>query len=516
MREIELKILLDADQERHLRAAPALAEMAVGRAVTQTLTSIYYDTPDQALRAAGIALRLRRKGRIWLQTAKKTTIPIAGGLSQPIESEIRVRGQNLALDRIEDDDLREEIIGLARPGLQPTVQTRFRRTSRILQAPNGARAELAIDKGEVAAASTSADLMEAELELIDGHPGDLFAMAARLFTRGPVRFSNLSKSARTALLAEQGHAIEPLERRKARPVTLARGQTAESAAITVLTECLDQVVTNLPVTILTDDPGGPHQLRVGLRRFRSALSAFRPALGRAALAAIADAARHIGAEAGRLRDLDVLIGEMIKPAARRHPEEPGFAALIRLLDTRRAQVRDEARAVLSGPETTRFGFDAGGLLAGRGWLDPGDLDQTARLAEPVETLARRRLKACWKALAAYGDRIEALTIGERHEMRKEIKKLRYVVEIFRSLFDAGRVEVFRAALRKLQDDFGALNDLAMAEIYLLAADAPGASDPGVQRATGRLIGAAEADADRLWPTTITDWHALAKTRPFWR
>ena len=516
MHEIELKILLDDSQERRLRANRALSELTEQGPSTQTLVSIYYDTPDQALRQAGIALRLRRKGRAWLQTVKKSTGPIASGLARPLEDEIRVRGQTFALDQIGIDDLREEVIGLTRPGLTPVSETRLRRTTRTLRSPNGGLAELAIDRGEVTADGVSAPLIEAELELIEGDPGELFALAAILFPRGPVRYSNHSKAARAKMLAEQGYAIEPLKPQKSAPVALERGQTAERAARLVLGECLNQALANIPVTVATDDPEGPHQLRVGLRRLRSALSAFRPALGREGLAAMSDAARWIGSEVGRIRDLDVLADEMVAPMAAKKPDEPGFAALVEAIHARRDQVREEVRAVLCGPDVTRFGFDSAGFLAGRGWLDPGDHDQTLRLAEPVEKLARRRLDKRWKTLCSYGRRIEDLTIEERHEMRKEIKKVRYVGEVFASLFNPDRVKAYRVALRDLQDDFGALNDVAMAESYLMAPDGPGADDPVCQRAAGRLIGTFEAEADRLWPKAIGDWKALAKSGPFWR
>ena len=516
MREIELKLLLDDEQVQRLRVSPALRAMSEQAAKTQTLTSTYFDTPDQALRTAGIALRLRRKGRQWLQTVKKASAPIAGGLAQPLEDEIAVKGRNLALNLIADDDLREEVMGLARGGLAPVAGTRFRRTTHLLRAPTGGLVELAIDVGEITADDASAPFTEAEFELVDGQPGDLFAVAAEAITQGPVRYSNHSKSARARMLAEEGHAVEPLAPLRAAPVALAPGDTAEQAAALVLTECLGHALAAIPVTVLTDDPEGPHQLRVGLRRLRSAMSAFRGVLGRAALAPLADAARRIGAEAGRLRDLDVLAGELLAPMVARHPNEPGFAALTNSILARRDIVRSDACGYLSGPEVTRFGFEAAGFLAGRGWLDPADHGQTERLAEPVERLAVRQLDKRWKALGRYGLRIGDLTIEERHDMRKEIKKLRYVGEVFRSLFDEGRVAEFRSGIKRLQTAFGALNDAAMAEEMLLAADAPGRDDPYAQRAAGWLLGASGARAEALWPRAVADWKALKASGPFWR
>ena len=68
--ETELKLLLSAQDLRRLRRDPGVKARQVGRASTRRVHSVYYDTPQQALRRAGLALRLRLDGRRWLQTLK--------------------------------------------------------------------------------------------------------------------------------------------------------------------------------------------------------------------------------------------------------------------------------------------------------------------------------------------------------------------------------------------------------------------------------------------------------------
>ena len=87
---------------------------------------------------------------------------------------------------------------------------------------------------------------------------------------------------------------------------------------------------------------------VGLRRLRSALAAFRKPLGRDALAPWQAAAQEIGQQAGRLRDLDVLGGELIAPMIAAHPNEQGFTALQSAIAARREQVAAEVRKALAG------------------------------------------------------------------------------------------------------------------------------------------------------------------------
>lgn len=514
MNEIELKLLLDPKQERLLRSSAAVKRAAAGAARTRQLHSVYYDTADGALGCAGIALRLRRDGRRWVQTVKKSSKAIAQGLSAPMEDECRLPGAKIDLSRIADDDLREEVIGLAKPGLEPTVETAFRRTSRLLDGPSGAKVELAIDVGEVRANGAAAPLIEAELEVKEGSQNALFALARDLVTRGPVRFSNRSKAARAGALRDGGRAVDPPQPLKARPVGLDRDATVEQAGLAVLNEIQDQIAANVVATVETHAPEAPHQLRIGLRRLRSALGAFAPVIGCDELERLNGVAREIGVAVGGLRDLDVLAEEILAPAAAAAPGEPGFVALEQAIDRGRAEVRQKVRQTLAGPEVAAFVLDLAGFVATRGWRD-GRADAAA-LEAGVRPLARRALDKRWKAVKKRAKHIKMLSMEERHELRKAIKKLRYVTEVFGTLFHGAKVERFRSALKSLQDDFGKLNDAAMVEAALSGPKAPCARDANAQRAAGRVIGAALAEAANLWPNAVADWRVLAALGPFWR
>ncbi len=59
-REIELKLELTGEELERIRAKRILRELTVGRPVIRTLRSIYFDTPDHALRNARMSLRVRR------------------------------------------------------------------------------------------------------------------------------------------------------------------------------------------------------------------------------------------------------------------------------------------------------------------------------------------------------------------------------------------------------------------------------------------------------------------------
>ena len=66
--ETELKLRLEADTAKRVRAHPLLRSSSAGRPTRRHLRNIYFDTPELALQAQRVAVRLRRVGGAWLQT----------------------------------------------------------------------------------------------------------------------------------------------------------------------------------------------------------------------------------------------------------------------------------------------------------------------------------------------------------------------------------------------------------------------------------------------------------------
>ncbi|MFO7856129.1 MAG: CYTH domain-containing protein, partial [Paracoccaceae bacterium] len=267
MIEIELKMLLpDGAAAEALLASPALAAAACGPARRRALRSIYFDTPDGRLRAAGLALRLRKDGGRWLQTVKRAGAAAgAGGLFAPEEAETAAPGGRIDLSRLADPALREAVEAARGDApLAAVFESVIDRRMRDLEMPSG-RVELAVDVGELVAGERRAALVEAELELKAGAPEAVYEAARAVMGEGAWRFSERSKAARGHALAAGAPALPPPGARKAATVPLRRGTTAEAAAAAVLRETLAQIDANAAACLAADDPKGSHQLRVGLR-----------------------------------------------------------------------------------------------------------------------------------------------------------------------------------------------------------------------------------------------------------
>lgn len=516
MTEIELKFVLDEDGTRRLKSRLKALDLEESTARGRNLRSLYYDTEAHSLRKAGIALRLRKDGRRWLQTVKAGAT-INGGLLRSREVETAAPGGRLDLALIPELDLRaelEEVIAGAE--LQVVCETQMKRATSVVTLDSGAKVELAIDAGEIIAGEVKEPFREAELELLEGDVDSLYDLTQVLFPEGGLHLSTMSKSARGYMLAETGKVQSDPLPRNAKAVPLSADMTSEIAARDVLRECFEQISANIDVVLFTDAPEGPHQLRIGLRRLRAAFGMFRPVIGHPEMVRLGAAAKAIGARVGALRDLDVVITDIIDPEQEEHPQEQGFSALRAAIETRRGVVRKELRDYLRSAEAQSFQIDLARFIETRRWLAPEDFEQTARLAQPIRELSGKALGKRWKSCVKHARGIDHLTIDERHELRKELKKLRYTIEFLGPLYPEKKVAIFVKKMKKMQNIFGDLNDLAMAEELLCKSDSPGARNANAQRAVGRVLGARSASAEAAWSRAKGLWHGVAETGPFWK
>jgi triphosphatase len=516
MIETELKITLDAATAAKLSRNPVLAELRAEPRRSETLVSIYCDTADHALAAAGIALRLRKSGRKWVQTIKRGRMGGSAGLFSTEEIERPAPGGRLVLDGPDPEGALAAIAeATGETPIAPVFETRVRRMTERLRLPGGGLIEFALDRGEIVAGTVHAPILEAEIELVEGPVSAVFDLARRLFRTGPLAFSTRNKAARGYALVREGVADAPLAPRKAGTLDFDADATLETVARDVLRDCFAQIAANMRLVAAGSAIEGPHQLRVGLRRLRTAFAVFRPALGRDAFATVNAQARDLGQVVGGLRDLDVLIDELVDSAAAFGLDTTARKALVSALEARRARLRPKVRATLAGPDGVGFLFDLAELIETRGWLAPADYGQTARLAAPIGGLAAQLLDKRLGKVTRMGRRIERLDAEDLHALRKELKKLRYTAEMLAPIYPEKRVAAYVDALRDLQDTFGSLNDAAMAEADLTGPDAPGRDRPDVQRAVGFVLGTLAVRVGDDRPKLFRRWEKFAAARPFW-
>jgi inorganic triphosphatase YgiF len=479
-REIELKLAGEPDAVRALARHPVLKGAEPAPAAGGTLTATYFDTPGQELRGAGLSVRVRAKGEAWIQTVKAER----GGTGLVLdrdEWERPVAGGSLDLAAAEGSALAGLIE--ADPALAERIRPAFTvKTERraFMVAREGARIELVLDRAEIRAGKRRLRFGEVELELKAGRPDALFGLARALADAAPLRLSLATKAARGYALVAGG--TSPV---KAERVDLDARLTTAEAFRRIARSCLAQMLHNEALLRDTGEAAALHQMRVGLRRLRAAVSLFKDLFEDPESGRIRAELRWFGQALGPARDLDVLAGRLAGlPEAERAPDHAAQAASV---EERRTAARAELSALLDTPRARLVPLLAAAWIEAGDWLRSADPEAQAAREEPVAERARAELARRWKRVLKRGRRLAALEAEPRHALRIEIKKLRYGAEFFAGLFGGRRAKNRRHAalegLAALQELLGELNDMAVQTD--LAATGPDG--------TGR-DGAAPADA----------------------
>jgi inorganic triphosphatase YgiF len=501
-RELELKLELSKSDLTRLEGDLPVAELGIGPPATKKLRSIYFDTPKHDLHAAGITLRVRCQNGGWLQKADQH---VADGMSNPIEIETPVAGDAPEIARIADKKIKRAVQKAVKGApLHPVFETIVQRTTRKIKA-QGSEIELAVDDGEVRAGDARAELREAELELKAGSAEALLLAAEKLLGGHELKLSRRSKAERGYRLAlgKKGANAEP---EKAKPARISRKATCAEALTAVLDSATRQIVVNRQAVLETDDPEAAHQLRIGLRRLRSALWALRPLVDGGSLRAFEHCARDMGRCVGTLRDADVLIAGIHAPMEAAASDKAGFDALREALLGNRETRRDEVREALRGPAWTKLQL----YLT----LWPRTLEDNGELERPIAKHARKVLQKAWKKPKRLGRDLDRLDGEHRHEMRKALKKLRYQAEFFAPLFEQRESARFVKQLKTVQHVFGYINDVRMAsKLSEIQKERQAGEDAA--RAAGYTAGRHEAEAKHVWCRAGKTWKDLKRSPRFW-
>ncbi|HYN30861.1 MAG TPA: CHAD domain-containing protein [Dermatophilaceae bacterium] len=272
--------------------------------------------------------------------------------------------------------------------------------------------------------------------------------------------------------------------RKAEAVVLAPDATGSEALLAVARECIAHWSANVDGVVDLRQPESLHQLRVGVRRFRSAVSLFRRMFeDDSRITWLSSEIRDLALPMGLPRDLDVLLAG----------------------DHVASLTTDQLAALRAARETAYDVVEE--TLASSGWRDawrhvdrflakaPWDLAPDP----PAREVAADALERRWRRVVQRGGRTAGLSAAEQHRLRIEAKKLRYGCQFFADLYPADSLALAHAVSR-LQDALGEVNDAVVAGKRLAAV---GAEPPRVD-AAGLLAEAEKAVA------------GVAALPPFWR
>jgi triphosphatase len=461
MTEFEIKLEIPPDSLKGVVAAVRAQKVS-----RQHLLACYYDTADGALAPHALVLRVRKEGQRWVQTAKgpstgklerlehnvnlakpadgaPPTVDLARHMGTPVGGKIL---QALGLKT-----------GDALPKLAPllplyvTDVVRLKRNVELA----GSVMEIALDQGRIVAGTHSVAVCELEVELLQGQPEHAIALAREWCVAHGLWLSTISKSMKGQRLMS-GQPFGPAI--GATAPQFQRHANAHQISTAILHSCISQAVANASeIASGSNEQEHVHQLRIGLRRLRTALRAVAPlaqGIDPAWLAPLVAAFRALGYQ----RDHNYLL-ETLQPQleaaggpvvyysgadAGAGADVPDPLAIVRAI------AFQDALLQLIG-----FAHTAEPLPGKRSANSKANSKDTHKTACKI---IQTQLKKLHTQVVKDGKNFLALAPPRQHQVRKRLKRLRYLAEFVTPLYATARCKAYIAALKPVLDVLGLYND----------------------------------------------------------
>jgi triphosphatase len=260
--------------------------------------------------------------------------------------------------------------------------------------------------------------------------------------------------------------------------------------------------------VCAGDAEALHQMRIGLRRLRAAITGFAKVSADSEQARIKAELKAATNKLGPARDLDVFAADVLKHLSETGAGEREFAEASREFTLRRKKTY---AALAKFVRSNRFRRT---LLDIAEWVETGPWARTrAGTDRPIKKHAANVLAKLRKQIRNKRRDLHQLDARARHKLRIRAKKLRYMIEFFGDVFpDHKNVKTREAALKslkKLQDTLGSLNDIAVRKALVSNGD-------GLTMHAAAMVDAGEAKADKLLEQARLAHVHFSKVKVFWK
>jgi CHAD domain-containing protein len=294
--------------------------------------------------------------------------------------------------------------------------------------------------------------------------------------------------------SELEHALAPLGRKPGDytskfQLELDPAMPASHATRAIHLSLLETMLRNEEGTRRDLDSEFLHDFRVAIRRTRSALTQIREVYPAPVALRFKEEFRWLGSETGPERDLAVFL---LKIDAYREGLPPEVRAdldpLQEFLERKQKLAHDRLVSALDSERYRRLVDDW------RAFLDekPADSAVARNAQRPIHVVASERIWRVYRRMVKRGRAMDESSPAEAfHDMRIRVKKLRYLLEFFRSLYSEQAIGRIVARLKRLQDNLGDLNDCRVQRqsVRRFAAEMAeqGSAPVGSLLAMGRLL-----------------------------
>ncbi len=417
---------------------------------------ILLDTTDRAITSDGYALRIREVGKRRILTLKGP--PLGDGAlhrREEIEAVLdadspgsakkgrvsRARWPEPIKSRVSEMIGEEHLLSL--------IHTDIHRTTWKIERAGRVVAELAYDVGEVSANGKADAVNELEIELKGaGEETDLHTLGERLRALTPLEPESRTKLSR---------GLDLLPRQRPAPGR----RDLHALARSTVAAALRKYHKREHEARVGDDPEGVHDVRVAVRRLRSALALLEDAPGFDAddLKRWRKRLKDLAAALGAVRDLDVQL-ERLSGYRGAHPElRDGLQPIWDEMTLERDKARGEMLDALDDDKIR----DTLKTLHGFATEQPeedGD-DETILVRHFAGGAVWRR----YEDVLRHECQLPTESAPVLHEIRIACKRQRYALEMFAHAFGS-KVDPLIALLVTIQDCLGTHQDCVVARGYL--------------------------------------------------
>lgn len=452
MQEIELKFLVP-----EYKVDSLMRQAKIKSSNTTQLAAHYYDTVDNILAQSGMALRIRKEGDTWVQTLKSNGDGMASrGEQNNILDEAQVN-EAIQADALYPDLSVYEDLGIEKMILSSSEEqvsdklnrlyiTDIERTTRLIRSETGL-VEMAYDEGFVIHgedSQISKPILELEFELIEGDVSFLFEVAKTWAKRYNLCLSTVTKAERGGLmLAGKEHA--DATKADLKKLTLDKKMSQPKFIRAVIHNCMLQILPNVSaIAAGSTDGNHVHQLRVGIRRLRTALKFF------------SDFSSQLNPEWGPiLKQTFGLLGEYRDHEllqTRTQPMLESKGAPYVDWSSERESIKIKPIDALRAPD-----FQITLLELIEFTMSPAKKDKPINPGNAKQQIVTI-LDSLYKKISKASDNFASLNIEAQHDVRKRLKSLRYISEFVSPMYKKKKTKAFLQYLEPAQEILGEYND----------------------------------------------------------
>lgn len=480
------------DASEVARVLAALAGIGVVFDRPRAVTTTVLDTFDGRVHRAGLRLEVDESTGLELVLTGPDAVParlaIASSPSTP--GDLPHGPMRSRLERL--TDVRT---------LQPQITTSALRRAGTWRNDDGKAVAVVIhdEHGRVVAPQESdAVATTVEVHEVTGYPKRARRLVDLLVAHGLTRWHDDALALRALAVG-----VDLAGFRASATVPLDPRAPALEAYRAVLANLARTIDANRQGTLDRTDTEFLHDLRVALRRTRTVLGAAKGVLPPDVRGPAREGFAWLARLTGPARDLDVYLLEWDSYVAPLAPDVAAALGPVRTLLVRRADDAHQAleHALRSARAIELLGHWTHWLEEPAAGTGLGD-----RAGCPIGTVAAKRIRRAHAVVLDAGRRIDPTTSAEQvHALRKDAKRLRYLIECFGSLLPDTERKRFVKRLKTLQDNLGAHQDTVV-HAAMLRGVAHDLHDAGASADTMVAIGQLTERLDRQRLDARTDFH----------